>query len=365
MPAARGRRRASRSAVLWRWRLMLLAAALSAGAAGYVAASAVRPQAESTARLLVGPLGGEDKVLRASGPLAETYARLATTRRMLDATARRLGVGRADVSVRADSNAVTRLLTLRVRAAEGRLATRFANAHASALSRISRRPASGTARAGRLLVVEPAVGAGRSVGMSAAAVAVIAALAGLLIASVLALLFDHTDDAVSSPEDVEAATGMPCVGVLTRGALRGSQATAEHEFGALAAKLGAQGGHSLLLIALHGDPSTVAKSLAAALAGQGARVALAGVGADGPARPPELQLHDLQAGADVVVLHAARLERSPTTLTWARVAGGTVLVAERRRTPANELRTTTDTLRLVGAPIVGTVLADPVGPLGG
>jgi hypothetical protein len=42
-----------------------------------------------------------------------------------------------------------------------------------------------------------------------------------------------------------------------------------------------------------------------------------------------------------------------------------VLVAQRERTMAHELRATTDTLRLVGAPIVGTVLAETPRPLGG
>lgn len=157
----------------------------------------------------------------------------------------------------------------------------------------------------------------------------------------------------------------------------GSATSAAAQFGVLAAKLGAERGHSLLLISLHGDPSAVARSLAAALTCQGARVALVDVGAQNGATPDgsavngsavrsaEGELHDLGCDADVVVLHAARPERSPTTLTWARAAGGTVLVAERTRTMAQDLRSTTDTLRLVGAPIVGTVLAEPPGPLGG
>lgn len=390
MSVARGRLRARRRAVLWRWRFMLVTATLTAGAAGYLVASGMPPRYETTARVLVGPLGGEAKVVRASGPLAETYARLATTRRLLDATARRVGVRPSDVELRAETNAVTRLLTLRVRSADGGVARRFANAHATALARLSRRPSAGAARAGRLVVVERA-GADHRMGVSPPVVAALAALAGLLIAAVLAILFDRTDDTITSPEDVETATGMPCVGVLTRGALRaaragdgaleaGSATSAAAQFGVLAAKLGAERGHSLLLISLHGDPSAVARSLAAALTNQGARVALVDVGAqDGATRTEasdgtlngaavrlaEGELQDLGCDADVVVLHAARPERSPTTLTWARVAGGTVLVAERTRTMAHDLRSTTDTLRLVGAPIVGTVLADPPGPLGG
>ena len=388
MSVARGRSRARRRAVLWRWRFMLMTATLTAGVAGYLVASGMPPRYETAARMLVGPLGGEAKVVRASGPLAETYARLATTRRLLDATAGRIGVRPADVEVQAETNAVTRLLTLRVRSADARIAARFANAHAMALARLSRRPTAGAARAGRLVLVDRAADGGRRMGIAPLAVAALAGLAGLLIAALLAILFDRTDDAITSPEDVEAATGMPCVGVLTRGAMRaaragdgafeaGSATSAAAQFGVLAAKLGAERGHSLLLISLHGDPSAVARSLAAALTCQGARVALVDVGAQNGATPDgsavngsavrsaEGELHDLGCDADVVVLHAARPERSPTTLTWARAAGGTVLVAERTRTMAQDLRSTTDTLRLVGAPIVGTVLADPPGPLGG
>jgi capsular polysaccharide biosynthesis protein len=391
MSAARGRYRARRRAVLWRWRFMLVTAAVTAGAAGYLVASHMPPRYEAATRLLVGPLGGEAKVVRASGPLAETYARLATTRRLLDATARRVGVRPADVELRAETNAVTRMLTLRVRSAVGRVAERFANAHATALARLSRRPSAGAARAGRLVLVDRAASGGRRMGIAPLAVAALAALAGLVIAAMLAILFDRTDDAITSPEDVEAATGMPCVGVLTRGALRaarsgdgaleaGSARSAAAQFGVLAAKLGAERGDSLLLISLHGDPSAVARSLAAALTNQGARVTLVDVGAQNGAttsgtpdgssvngsavRSAQGELRDLGCDADVVVLHAARPERSPTTLTWARAAGGTVLVAERTRTMAHELRSTTDTLRLIGAPIVGTVLADPPGPLG-
>ena len=388
MSVARGRSRARRRAVLWRWRFMLVTATLTAGVAGYLVASGMPPRYETAARMLVGPLGGEAKVVRASGPLAETYARLATTRRLLDATARRVGVRPADVEVQAETNAVTRLLTLRVSSADARIAARFANAHATALARLSRRPTAGAARAGRLVLVDRAADGGRRMGIAPLAVAVLVGLAGLLIAALLASLFDRTDDAITSPEDVETATGMPCVGVLTRGAMRaaragdgafeaGSATSAAAQFGVLAAKLGAERGHSLLLISLHGDPSAVARSLAAALTYQGARVALVDVGAQNGATPDgsavngsavrlaEGELHDLGCDADVVVLHAARPERSPTTLTWARAAGGTVLVAERTRTMAQDLRSTTDTLRLVGAPIVGTVLADPPGPLGG
>jgi capsular polysaccharide biosynthesis protein len=367
MPAVRGRLDTRCTTVLRRWRFMLVVAGVASGVVGYLVAASAQPRYEATARVLVGPLGGEDKVLRASGPLAETYAKLATTRAMLDGTARRLGVSRADFDLRADANAVTRLLTIRARSTDARLAARVANTNAAALVARSARRGAGSARAGSLLVVEPAVPTGRGVGTSALTVALLAALAGSVIAFVLALAFERTDDAITSPEDVEAATGLPCVGA-----------------GALAAKLGAERRQSLLLIEMHGEAGPVARCLADALARQGSRVAVVDVRARDDGTPvvvaanaspsngngstghsAEAVLRDLEADADVVVLRAARLERSPNTLTWARVVGGTVLVAERERTMAHQLRATVDALQLVAAPIVGTVLAEPRRPPAG
>jgi capsular polysaccharide biosynthesis protein len=361
MPAVRGRLDTRCITVLRRWRFMLVVASVASGVVGYFVAAGVQPRYEATTRLLVGPLGGEAKVLRASGPLTETYAKLATTRALLDGTARRLGLSRADIDLRAQTNAVTRLLTLRARSTDARLGARVANTHAAALVALSTRRGAGSARAGRLIVVERAVPSGRSVGTSALTVASLAALAGLVSAFVLALAFERTDDAITSAEDVEAATGLPCVGA-----------------GALAAKLGAERGQSLLLIEMHGEHGPVARYLADALARQGSRVTVVDVAnRDGGTPAVAAQtasatngngstghsagafLHDLEADADVVVLHAAHLERSPSTLTWARVVGSTVLVAERERTMAHQLRATVDALQLVAAPIVGTVLAEP------
>jgi capsular polysaccharide biosynthesis protein len=365
MPAVRGRPDTRCITVLRRWRYMLALATVASGVVGYVVAASVQPRYEASTRLLVGPLGGESKVLRASGPLAETYAKLATTRALLDGTARRLGVSRADIDLRANANAVTRLLTLRARSTDARLAARVANTHAAGLVALSTRRGAGSATAGGLLVVEPAVANGRSAGTPALAVASLAALAGLVSAFLLALAFERTDDAITSAEDVEAATGLPCVGA-----------------GALAAKLGAERSQSLLLIEMHGEAGPVARCLADALARQGSRVAVVDVrdrddgtpmavaaaqasAGNGMGHSAEAVLHDLEADADVVVLRAARLERSPSTLTWARVVDGTVLVAERERTMAHQLRATVDALHQVAAPIVGTVLAEPRRPLAG
>jgi receptor protein-tyrosine kinase len=396
----------------WRRRSMLLAATLLAGLVGAIAAHGGRPQYEATARVLVGPLGGEAKTLRASSQLVSTYSQLATSRSLLDATARRLRIPRRAVDVRVEVDGVTRLLTIRARDAGPARAAAIANAHADGLVAVSSRKGAGSARAGRLLVVDPAVPSHQAIGPSPALIAAAAALAGLLVALGVALVADRTDDSIKSGEDLEAATGAPCVGHLSRAALRAAReyapmaaepgSDALDEFRTLATKLDAHRGQSLLVIAMHGDATALAANIAAALAAHGARVALVDVGdtaTDGgaaghdnlpatapgmngngrgpagtvqrvegprlssagapPAGRAEAALERLEANADLVVLHATRLERSPTALAWARVADGTVLVAERDRTAVADLRATAETLRIVGAPIAGTVLAEP------
>jgi capsular polysaccharide biosynthesis protein len=406
---AGGASRGGRLGVVLRWRWVLVVATLVAGAAGYIVTAGERPDYEAHARLLVGPLDGEQKTLRAASQLTQTYAQLAIRRPVIEATARKLNLRPQDVRLRAEASPVTRLLTIRVRQGDPRLGARIANVHADELIARSKRPDAGSARAGRLQVVDPAVPDTTPVGPGAFLRAGIAALAGLLGALLLAFPLDRSDDAVKSSEDVEAATGAPCVGVLTRGAVRAakrerpvveaaSDSRAAREFRMLAAKLDARGDQSLLVIPLHGDAGALARNLAAALAADGSHVALVDVGAaanghahhvavDGtwarnansatpsgaePARgtrvapanevagdDPQAALDHLGTDVDVVVLHAAGLERSATALAWARVADGTILVARRDHTAARKLRATAETLRMVGAPIVGTVLAEP------
>jgi capsular polysaccharide biosynthesis protein len=398
-------------AMAWRRRPTLLAATLAAGLISYTVAHDVRATYETSARVLVGPLGGESKTLQASSQLVRTYAELGSTRSLRLDTARRLRLPPRAIHVRIDVDGVTRFLTIRARDGDPARAAAVANAHAAGLVALSERKGAGHARAGRLQVAERAFPSDHTVSPPAAAVAAVAALAGLLVAFLVALVVERADDAVRSGEDVEAATGAPCVGLLSRAARESpAMLSAEpaagvaDELGALAAKLHGRPGQSLLVIAMHDDATVLAGNLAAALAAQGSRVALVDVGDDvaaggddwpdpphdgvpavngtgnghapggavqriprpvlsgtaGPfARRAEAALERLEATADMVVLHASRLERSPTALTWARVADGTVLVAERDRTAEPALRATAETLRMVGAPIVGTVLAEP------
>jgi capsular polysaccharide biosynthesis protein len=430
-------------AVMKRWRWMLLAATLAAGLAGYATASRGEPEYESSAVLLVGPLSSNNDTLTAAGQLAQTYAELATTRPVLDAVARRVRVREIRTGVDANASALTRLLTVRVRQNDPRLAAAIANAEAAELIAVAERRRGLSPGAGRLRVVEAATPNLSPTGPEPAAIALLAATVGLLAALALALLLDRSADTVKTPYDLEAITGVPCVGSLSRGALRRSRSEvsvvaaeprsrAADEYRLLAAKLSASGQRSLLVMALDGDSAVMTHNLAAALAAAGSQVAIIDVSAthehptapeeedddivdlesepepdrrpgsrangtrrlsavinghvddaydpdepdeplgleevhtgaivaarrSGPAGPRAL-LEELKRDSDLVLIHAPPLQHSPDGLAWARAAEGTVLLAQRDRTVARDLRGATETLQLVQARLVGTVLAEP------
>jgi capsular polysaccharide biosynthesis protein len=427
-------------AVMKRWRWMLLAATLAAGIAGYATASRGEPEYQSSAVLLVGPLSSNNDTLTAAGQLAQTYAQLATTRPVLAATARRVHVREIRTGVEANASALTRLLTIRVRQNDPRLAAAIANAEAAELIAVAERRRGTSPGAGRLRVVEAANADLTPTGPEPAAIALLAATVGFLSALALALLFDRSGDTVKTAYDLEAITGVPCVGSLSRAALRRSRADASvvaaeprsraaDEYRLLAAKLSASGPSSLLVMALDGDSAVMTHNLAAALAAAGSQVAIIDVSAtheppagaeaedgildvepeperrpggrvngtrllseatnghahathepDDPDEPegleqvhtgaivaarrsgpsgPRALLEEIGRDSDVVLLHAPPLQRSPDGLAWARAAEGTVLLAQRDRTVARDLRAATETLQLVQARLVGTVLAEP------
>jgi Mrp family chromosome partitioning ATPase/capsular polysaccharide biosynthesis protein len=67
-------------------------------------------------------------------------------------------------------------------------------------------------------------------------------------------------------------------------------------------------------------------------------------------------LEGIRADVDVVIISAAPIDRSPGGLVWARVASGTLLVVEDRRTTEDQLADVLRSLRFVDARVVGTVL---------
>src|ERR687891_628213 len=60
--------------------------------------------------------------------------------------------------------------------------------------------------------------------------------------------------------------------------------------------------------------------------------------------------------ADVVVLTAPAVDRSPNGLVWSRAAEATVLVTQRDHTKREQVPAAVETLRLAGANVIGTIL---------
>jgi capsular polysaccharide biosynthesis protein/Mrp family chromosome partitioning ATPase len=404
--------------VVRRWRWMLLVAALAAGVAAYVTAARDEPTYNGKAVLLVGPISGEIDTLRSAGQQAQTYAQLAISRPLLDATESKLKLPGVSREITASASEVTRLLTIGARHSDPVLAAKIANVHAGEVIAFAMRRHPRAGGPGQVQMVDPAEPEEVAVGPSAGLIALLAALAGLGGALGLALLLDRSGQSVSGKEDLKALTGVGFLGTLDKHAARRDRAgrtvleaaptsRAADQYRLLAAKLTAMGPRSLLVLSMEDDDGVVAANLAAALGASGARVALLdadetevrmagsrnghpdvtidddvlvgealvgrGAGAQVLARPATLPsssgvveqarrlLEELAAEHDLVVVHARPLGRSVSGLVWGRITDGTVLIAQRDRTAGEDLRTALESLELVNAPIIGTVLTTASG----
>ena len=423
-----------------RWRWMLLAAAVAAGVAGYVTAAGSGRAYESRADILVGSVNsGNNDDLQASGRAAQTYAELATTRALLQATEDRLRISNISGDVTVTANATTRILTIAVRNSDKRLARDIANTHAQELVGFAARRRTAPDEPGSLQIVDPAVISDSPVGPDPVTVAILAAIAGLIGALALALLLDRSGDAVREAADLEEAASVPCLATLSRGALRpvrfsrngdavGGRGEAAGAYRMLAAKVEILAGPGLVVVTLGRSGGIVAVNLATAMAATGARVAVVdaegtdsaiaavrdpqtaaaalgegsgpgrGSGSGGGSRSgrsssegsgavsdrvhvaaaPAVEeaardgaegagrlMAELLDEGDAVIVHAPPFQRSPLGLAWARVAEGTILVAERERTTQRELVSAFESLRLVDARLVGTILTAPAPGLRG
>jgi capsular polysaccharide biosynthesis protein len=358
--------------VLRRWRAVLAAAALTGLVCGYLVASAATPSYESRAVMLVGPINGDLDTLRAAGQLAQTYAQIATSRPTVNATGRRLGLSGLDGSIHASANPLTRLLTIEARDEDPVRAARIANAHADELAALARLRAS--TGPGELHTIEAAQAATSPSGPGPVLLALGAALVALLAAAGLALLMDRFGATVRGVEDVATLTGAGTVGTLGTRAWRAASAstvpaTAAGDYRLLAGRLRAIGERSLLIADVDRARPGVAANLVAALSASGTRATLLEADARElrqvvSAEDARQLLDDQLAAADMVVVYAPPIQRSPAALVWARVVDGTLLVARVDRTPRRDLAIVTDSLRLAHARLLGTVLGPRPGLLG-
>jgi capsular polysaccharide biosynthesis protein len=394
-------------AILRRRAWIVAVAALAAALTGYLVASHRERTYQSSAVVLVGPINAGIDTLRASGPLAETYAELATSRPVVAETERALHARGLQARLRAHANQATRLLTIDARDPDPARAAQIANRHARSLLDLARERASGSIPSGRLQVVDPAVPDRSGVGPAVAPITVLAGMAGLAAALLLVLLADRSTATIADPAELELLTGVPCLATVGRAPLRrerrggvpvvegAPRSRAAEEYRLLAAKLEAVGGRSIAVLSVDGTTGgVVAANLAGALTARGARIALVdldetlpnghegvpetasangnGAGTGLALRRPEAAavaramrggtdgaralLRELLADADIVVLHPPGGAGSPSGLIWARVAEATLLAVQRERTPRRDVASAVQSLRLVQARIAGAVL---------
>jgi capsular polysaccharide biosynthesis protein len=174
------------AAIARRGRWTLLAGALAGMALVVAVAGSGRPGYDAAVKLLVGPIGGNYTALKAASHQGQTYADLATSEPLLEASRARLASGMvagAPLSVAAKADYFTRILTITARGRTRAAAMAIASAVADELRRVTRtRQPGGSGELSRLGAVEvsPAANGSRPKTLGA-----VAALTGLLAALTL------------------------------------------------------------------------------------------------------------------------------------------------------------------------------------
>jgi capsular polysaccharide biosynthesis protein len=209
-----------------RWWWLLLAGALAGALTAFVVAVTTTKTYEAEAKLLVGPVSGDYPTLQAAGALGRTYAELAHSRRVVESAARQAGVKltqkQVEEAVSASSNDVTRIVDLRARHQDPEAAAKLTGAVARQLmtlrakapitsvdpvDAIMRDPgltalgaadlkrvrkaathALGSSNAGEIEMIEAPLAPHSAASPRVGLLVVLGALAGLVLASVYALL---------------------------------------------------------------------------------------------------------------------------------------------------------------------------------
>ena len=206
------------------WPILLLGLVIG-GLVAFIVAKQLAPTYEASISLLTGPINADFDTQRADGNLARTYAGLATSgpvlRRTARATKTELTVDELRDDVRATSNDVTRIITIRVQNSDAARAARLANAVGAQLVKFGRNrsderldafmadpavaqlPAANQDRlraaaakafaetsTGRLTTVDPAEAPTDPVAPRVGLLALLGALAGLVVGGLVVLIRD-------------------------------------------------------------------------------------------------------------------------------------------------------------------------------
>jgi polysaccharide biosynthesis transport protein len=210
-------------AILRRWWWTLLVAAWVAGLLGYVIAGRIEPTYQSTARLLVGPINSDTNTLRASSQLVQTYAELASSDGLLEATVKQMGFppeAAADLgaAVRTIANDQTRILSISVEGPDPVLTTKAANEIAAQLIETTSRGGTTAQSEGQVTVIDFAKVPTVPIAPQVSLIVLMSVGAGLLGAIVLVLLVEYLADRIQDRDELARASGKRVIGEVTAGA---------------------------------------------------------------------------------------------------------------------------------------------------
>jgi capsular exopolysaccharide synthesis family protein len=216
--------------IVWRWLWLIVACAMVAGAAAYLFGTRREPVYSSSATLLVNAprvalySQYSDTDLRTTERLLGTYARLLVSRPVLQDVVNNLGLPYGPATLGNQTTVTvtpnTLLIKLTVRDGDPNQAAAITNEIVRTLN-IREQELLGnqivtTFRGDALKVIEPALPRQTPTGIPVQQAVIYAALVAALIGLGIALLIEYLDDTVRGPQIVEAATGLPTVGVITR-----------------------------------------------------------------------------------------------------------------------------------------------------
>ncbi|MHB8868345.1 MAG: YveK family protein [Thermoleophilia bacterium] len=207
--------------IVWRHKFMIaLIAAVALAAAAYFAFTTPEVyEAEALVRVdrSSNDIGEALAALSVSQRLAQTYARIVTTRSLAGKVAERLGSPHTTLNVLGALTAqqVENLDLLRIRAknASPEEAARVANATAAVLKEYVEEVSADT-QGERLLIVDPAVPPRYPAGPSPSVVMIVAFAAGLSLGVGFVLVLDYFEDRIVDNDEIESMTGLPILGVI-------------------------------------------------------------------------------------------------------------------------------------------------------
>ena len=326
-------------------------------------------------------------------------------------------------ATRATANDVTRILTIRVQSADSKGAADLANTLATELEQLTSKGLSQPA--GLIQIVEFAQPSTEPVAPQVSLIAILAALAGIVAAIVIVLLLEYFGSTIRTGDELATVAGAPALGAvgvaagnrpqlddIVVDAAPDSRAASSYRLAAAKIAFAGQGRQRRSFVVTdvdwEGQAAVVAANLASALgrlgrsvvlvdgAGHGSLTTLYGLteetglsevlagelrlnldstGEPGvrvvgggrlsldvvdPQRVREL-LDRLLATDLTVVISVPPIKDAPQTLTFARAADGVVVVARRDRAHREDVQFASESIRLVGATVLGVVLAEKGG----